>query len=102
MIHPDDAKNLAFKPDELVEVSSGVGSVQIPIEITDEIMPGTVSIPHGWGHHRDGIKMETAAKHPGVSLNDLIDDQRVDSLCGVAVINGTQVKIRSLTQKSSV
>ena len=57
------------------------------------MMPGAISIPHGWGHHRDGIQLDIAAAHAGVSINDIIDDKLVDELCGVSVINATPVTI---------
>jgi len=56
-------------------------------------MPGVVSLPHGWGHDRDGIRLSVASRHAGVSLNDLVDDQRVDALTGTAVLNGTPVEV---------
>jgi len=56
-------------------------------------MPGVVSLPHGWGHDRDGIRLSVASRHAGVSLNDLVDDQRIDALTGTAVLNGTPVEV---------
>jgi len=82
MIHPLDAQQANLKAGELALVSSRVGKVEIEAEITDTIMQGVISIPHGWGHNRAGIRMKTASKHPGVSLNDLCDDRFVDRLTG--------------------
>ena len=65
----------------------------IPIEVSDEMMPGVVSIPHGWGHDRPGNKMVVAQQHPGQSINDLTDNQAIDALCGTAAFNGTPVTV---------
>jgi len=56
-------------------------------------MPGVVSLPHGWGHDRPGTRLAVAGRHPGVSINDVVDDQRIDALTGTAVLNGTPVDV---------
>ena len=76
-----------------VEVYSNVGRVKLKSEITDEMMPGTISIPHGWGHNREGTRMKIAEEHAGVSMNDLIDDSLMDELSGVSIISGIPVGI---------
>ncbi len=96
LMHPHDASRLNFNNSEKVKVTSNVGSVILPIEITDEMMSSVVSIPHGWGHHRKGIKLEIAQKHAGVSINDLTDPNRLDDLTGNADFSGTRVKIERL------
>ena len=93
LIHPEDAVQHSIKDGESIVVRSRVGAIEIKAELTDEMMPGTISIPHGWGHHRDGIQMDIAAAHAGVSINDIIDEELVDELCGVSVINATPVTI---------
>ncbi|MDH5176978.1 MAG: molybdopterin oxidoreductase family protein, partial [Gammaproteobacteria bacterium] len=67
--------------------------VRVPIEVTQDIQPGVVSLPHGWGHGRKGVRLSIAAAHAGVSINDLVDDQRIDALTGTAVLNGTPVEV---------
>jgi anaerobic selenocysteine-containing dehydrogenase len=67
--------------------------VQIPAEVTPDVMPGVVSLPHGWGHDREGIRLAVASRHAGASINDVIDDRRVDVLTGTAVLNGTPVEV---------
>jgi hypothetical protein len=52
-----------------------------------------VSLPHGWGHDREGIRLDVARAHPGVSVNDLTDEQHLDSLCGNAALNGVPVAV---------
>lgn len=93
MIHPDDAKRAQLKQGDLATVSSRVGSVDIEVEITDTMMKGVVSIPHGWGHQREGIKLSVASKRPGVSINDLSDDRFVDKLTGTSALNGLPVSV---------
>src|SRR6266478_8724270 len=73
LMHPTDAAQRHLRPGQKVSVRSRVGSVVVPIEISEEMMPGVVSIPHGWGHDRLGIKLEVAQQHPGESINDLTD-----------------------------
>ncbi len=65
----------------------------MPVEITDDIMPGVVSLPHGWGHDLDGIRMSVAAKRPGANANLLTAGDRLDSLSGNAVLNGVPVEV---------
>ena len=58
-------------------------------------MPGVVSLPHGWGHDRAGIRLGIASRNAGASINDVIDDQRIDTLTGTAVLNGTPVEVEA-------
>ncbi|MDT8417845.1 MAG: molybdopterin oxidoreductase family protein [Lutibacter sp.] len=96
LIHPKDAHFLQIEDGQTVKVTSDVGQVQLPVEITDSIMPGVVSIPHGWGHHRKGIKMEVAQQHAGVSINELTNAKNIDRLTGNADFSGTKVKIENI------
>ncbi|TGL19937.1 molybdopterin oxidoreductase family protein [Leptospira yanagawae] len=96
MIHPDDANQLGIKNEEEVIVTSKVGQLTIPIEITEELMKGVVSIPHGFGHNRSGTKQMIASQFSGVSINDLTDDQNLDEFSGNAAFSGIQVKIMKL------
>jgi len=93
LMHPDDAAELGVAGCKRVAVISRTGRIEVPLELSDEMMRGVVSLPHGWGHHRPGTRQGTAKKSPGASLNDLTDDQRVDPSCGNAVLNGTPVRI---------
>ena len=70
-----------------------MGRVEAPLEISDEVMSGIVSRPHGWGHHRPGIELSVASQHAGVSINDLTDESVVDELCGNAVLSGVPVRV---------
>ena len=95
LIHPDDAARRGIVDGAMVCVRSRVGEVRVAAELTGDIRPGVVSLPHGWGHDRDGIRLAVASQHAGVSLNDLVDDQRVDALTGTAVLNGTPVAVEA-------
>jgi anaerobic selenocysteine-containing dehydrogenase len=95
LIHPDDAARRGIGDGARVRVRSRVGEVSVPAELTGDIMPGVVSLPHGWGHDRDGIRLAVASRYAGVSINDLVDDQRLDALTGTAVLNGTPVEVEA-------
>lgn len=92
-INQEDADELNLENSQVVTVSSRVGSVKIPCEITENIARGVVSIPHGYGHGREGAKLDTANNYAGVSLNDLTDELEIDELTGNAALNGVRVKI---------
>ena len=63
------------------------------VELTEDVMNGVVSLPHGFGHHRAGTKLRVASENAGVSLNDLTDDRALDELTGTSVLNGTPVEV---------
>jgi anaerobic selenocysteine-containing dehydrogenase len=92
-MHPDDARARGLGDGQTVQVRSRVGSVPVRLELTDAVMPGVVSLPHGWGHGRPGVRLRVAAAHAGVSLNDLTDDRAVDALLGTAAFSGTPVQV---------
>ncbi len=93
MLHPDDAARLNILKNETVLVQSRTGQLQIAAEITPNIMPGVVSIPHGFGHHRKGTRLQVASKHAGVSLNDITDNSRMDPVTGNAAFSGQPVTL---------
>jgi len=101
MMHPDDAAKAGLTDGAEARVTSRVGQVQIAVEITEHIMPGVVSMPHGWGHHREGLGQKTAVAHAGVSMNDLTDELRTDSLTGTAVLNGVPVTVTAVKPGSA-
>jgi anaerobic selenocysteine-containing dehydrogenase len=92
-VHPDDAERLGLVDGELARVSSRAGEVEVPVEVTDAVMPGVVSIPHGWGHDADGVRMRVAAAHAGTNSNALADEELIDPLSGNAVLNGIPVEL---------
>ena len=96
MLHPETAKEYSIEDGQNVKVTSRVGSVIITAEVTDELMPKVVSIPHGWGHDRKGVKQKIAQAHAGVSVNDLTDDTLIDQLSGNAAVNGVPVQLEAI------
>ncbi|MEL6651004.1 MAG: molybdopterin dinucleotide binding domain-containing protein, partial [Bacteroidota bacterium] len=97
LLHPKDARRLQIEETSELRVKSRVGEVKLPVEITDDIMPGVVSIPHGWGHLEADTQLEVAKANPGVSVNDLTDEQRIDQLSGNAILNGVPVELASVS-----
>ena len=93
LMHPADAASRGLTDGERVRVSSRVGTVEVELEATDAMMPGVVSMPHGWGHGRAGSRMTVAAQHAGASINDLTDDLRIDTLTGNAGFSGVPVQV---------
>jgi anaerobic selenocysteine-containing dehydrogenase len=96
LVHPDDARRLGLDDGAPAEVASRAGTVTIPVEVTDTIRPGVVSIPHGWGHDRPGVRLGVAGRHAGVNSNVLAEEDRFDPLSGTAVLNGIPVTVRPL------
>lgn len=94
LINSLDAEKLGLQNNQTVKVSSSVGAVEVPCEITENIARGVVSIPHGYGHARKGVKLDTAKAHAGVSLNDLTDDKIIDELTGNAAFSNVRVQIK--------
>lgn len=84
LVHSTDAARIGVATGDRAVLTSRVGEVSAPVEVTDDVMPGVVCLPHGWGHGREGTRMSVAAEHPGVSVNDLTDELRIDELTGNA------------------
>ncbi|HVK98272.1 MAG TPA: molybdopterin oxidoreductase family protein, partial [Dongiaceae bacterium] len=93
LMHPDDLARLGVTSGQQVKVASRVGEIVVPVEATDAVMPGVVSLPHGWGHDRAGTRMGVAHAHAGVSANDLTDERYLDDLSGNAALNGVPVTV---------
>ena len=90
-IHPDDAAALGIT--DLAVVTGPAGKLEVPVEITDAIRPGVVSLPHGWGHTEPGTRMAVAATQPGVNVNALLDSSLLEPLSGTAVLSGVPVEL---------
>lgn len=95
MMHPDDVASLGLGDAAQVEITSRVGRVVAPLEVTRDVMPGVVSLPHGFGHQRKGVRLSVASEHAGVSVNDLTDHEHLDALTGNAALNGVPVEVRA-------
>jgi len=93
LIHPDDATSRGLHDGGMAVVRSRVGVVEACVEVSDEIMPGVVSLPHGWGHGREGTRLALAAREPGVNSNALSDEMEIDPLSGNGVLNGIPVEV---------
>jgi anaerobic selenocysteine-containing dehydrogenase len=99
-VHPGDAARLGLDDGGLALVRSVAGAIEAPVEVTDAIMPGVISIPHGWGHDAPGVRMRVASEHAGVNSNVLSDESLVDPLSGNAVLNGIPVEVSRATSDS--
>ncbi|MFA5939700.1 MAG: molybdopterin-dependent oxidoreductase [Sinimarinibacterium sp.] len=96
-LNPEDARRLKLTEGGQARVTSAVGSIELPVEITADIMPGVVSVPHGFGHHREGIRLGVAqGQAAGASLNDITNAEFVDRLTGVTALNGLPVQVTRL------
>jgi anaerobic selenocysteine-containing dehydrogenase len=93
LVHPIDADRLGLIDGEPARVTSRAGEVVIPVEVTEEVMPGVVSIPHGWGHDLPGMALGVASHHAGTNTNVLADELVVEPLSGTAVLNGIPVEL---------
>jgi len=98
MINSTDAEELNIKQGEKVDVKSNTGTIQLPAEVTPDIMRGVVSIPHGYGHNKPGVKLDIAAaqEYSGVSVNDITDQTRLDILTNNAAFSGTRVFVEKV------
>ena len=92
-VHPADAERLGLADGGQAHVRSRVGEIDAPVEVTDAIMPGVISIPHGWGHSTPGARMSVAARHAGVNSNLLADELEVEPLSGNAILSGIPVEV---------
>lgn len=95
LMHPSDASSRGITDlNPKVSLDSRAGSIEVDVSISEEMMPGVVSLPHGWGHDRPGVRLGTAAGRPGASINDVTDDRETDLLGGCAILNGVPVHVK--------
>ena len=95
-MHPDDAHRAGIVDGGRARITSRVGSVDAVVEVTQDIRPRVVSLPHGWGHGVRGTQMNVAAQRPGVNSNVLTDHDQMDPLSGTSVLNGIPVKVEAV------
>jgi anaerobic selenocysteine-containing dehydrogenase len=93
LIHPDDAAARGLADGGSARVATARGAIELPVEVSDTMMPGVVSVPHGWGHGRAGIKLRVATATPGASLNDILDPALTDELSGTSALTGQPVEV---------
>jgi hypothetical protein len=84
----------------MAHIASGPRSIQAQVQISAEMMPGVVSLPHGWGHDLPGARLQLAAQRPGANLNALLDDQLRDPLSGNAVLGGVAITMQAIAQEA--
>lgn len=101
-MHPDDAERCGVRHGERASLGSTVGTVEVPVYVTPDIMPGVVCLPHGFGHGRAGAQLSVAGAHPGASVNDVIDPTRVDRVSGTSALSGQPVWVRPLASTEHV
>ncbi len=96
LVHPGDAARLGLAAGSRAELTRGERSITIEIELSDQMMPGVISVPHGWGHDQAGSRLGVAAARPGANLNALLDEDLRDPLSGNAVLGGVAVEVRPI------
>ncbi|MFE5624359.1 molybdopterin-dependent oxidoreductase [Streptomyces virginiae] len=95
-VHPQDAARLGLTDGGRARIAADGGSLEVPVEVTDTVRTGVVSLPHGWGHDRAGARLGVASAAPGVNVNQLLDGTRIDRLSGTAVLNAFPVELTPL------
>ncbi len=95
LMHPQDLQQRQLEDGQWVRVRSRTGSLEVQVLASEEVMPGVVSLPHGYGHGRQGVRLQIAHAQPGVSANDLTDELLRDALSGNAALNGVPVQVEA-------
>jgi anaerobic selenocysteine-containing dehydrogenase len=98
LVHPADAQRLGLADGAMARISSRAGTIEARVQVSGDMMPGVVSLPHGWGHDLPGSRLGLAAQRPGVNLNQLMDEGWRDPLSGNAVLNGIPVELEPVTR----
>ncbi|HSN27856.1 MAG TPA: molybdopterin-dependent oxidoreductase [Kofleriaceae bacterium] len=96
LVHPDDAARTGVRDGGRARVSRADKTIDVIVEVTRDIAPGVVSLPHGWGHGQAGTRLAIAAERPGANLNAILDDTLRDPLSGNAVLGGVAVELAPL------
>ncbi|HEY1150316.1 MAG TPA: molybdopterin-dependent oxidoreductase [Pseudoduganella sp.] len=94
LVHPQDAARYGVQHGALAELARDGRSITVQVEVSEEMMPGVVSLPHGWGHDQPDTRLSVAAERPGANINALLDEQLRDPLSGNAVLSGLPVTLR--------
>ncbi len=102
IMNPGDAADRSLTDGELVEIATENGQITVPLEVSSEMMPGVVCLPHGFGHNRDGIQLDVASEKPGASYNDLTGGLAIDTLTGNAALNGIPVHVTRASGQASM
>jgi anaerobic selenocysteine-containing dehydrogenase len=102
LINPVDAKKLQLCDGDRARIRRNGRSIEVEVECSDEMMPGVVSLPHGWGHDLADTQLEVAGKNPGANLNAIIDENLRDPLSGNAVLSGIAVQMEAVARPLAV
>ena len=102
IMHPEDARARSITTNTLVRVSTERDAIEVPVKISDDIMPGVVCLPHLWGHNRPGTRQRVANATPGASYNDLTSVAAIDELTGNAIFNGVRVHVTTVGERESL
>ena len=94
LVHPEDANRAGLRDRDTAWLESRVHGGPVPVKVSEEIRPGVVSLPHGWGHAKSARFQRTAGRRPGVSMNDWTDDGEVESVVGQSILTGVPVRLR--------
>jgi anaerobic selenocysteine-containing dehydrogenase len=94
-LHPEDAARLGLADGDLARIKGDGGEITAPVEITEALRRGVACMPHGWGHDREGTRLESARREPGANVNQLLDGSRLDPLSGTAVLNGFPIRMEA-------
>jgi anaerobic selenocysteine-containing dehydrogenase len=101
LIHPQDADELNVQDGDHLRLRRGAKAIVVKVEMSDAMMPGVISVPHGWGHNKTGAKLRVAEQRPGANLNELFDADDIDPLSGNSVLSGQAVEVTSLISLTS-
>ena len=96
LVHPSDAARAGVQDGQRARLVNDQATLTVPVTVSDEVMPGVVSLPHGWGHDLPGTQLGVAAERPGVNLNALLDERQRDPLSGNAVLGGVAVRLEAV------
>jgi anaerobic selenocysteine-containing dehydrogenase len=99
LVHPQDADDLNIQDGSHIRLHRGGKAIVVQVEVSDAMMPGVISVPHGWGHDKLGAKLSVAEKRPGANLNELFDADEIDPLSGNSVLSGQAVDVEVLRTK---
>jgi len=94
LVHPADAQRLGLSDGARAQIRNGERAIDVQVELSDAMMPGVVSLPHGWGHNLPGARLNVASQRPGANLNAVLDENLRDPLSGNAVLSGVAVELR--------
>jgi anaerobic selenocysteine-containing dehydrogenase len=102
LVHPLDAAKRGIRDGQTATLESRVHAGEVPVRVSDEMRPGVVCLPHGWGHAQSARWQRTAGAHAGVSVNDWTDDGHLESVVGQSILNGVPVRLRARVEQDGV